>query len=646
EAGPWGTVGPERVRSPGPRAAHLQEARGGAGGGSLRSSAAPRPRPSGASGACAAGGAGFRDRLEALAATHDLEVADLRGEVVDLRGGVIVLQNQVEQYRSLLHRAQDSFGRICGELPSAAGEWPAVSDLMQEIASEMAGEMQDVWGNAADGTPKASCCPSQVGVVATTPARSATQKRATAVALNSKLNKATSRQVSAVMPPAARRALTRNLYQQQKKIKGSSVNLDGTYLQRFVGHCSFDLVCACMIITNSIIIGVEVQWLTTHETELAATKILGLLCSCFFFIELVLRIVADGMRHFFVLSDNRNWNWFDCVLVVMSVFDGVSLADAGVAASTVGAGAGFKTIKILRIVRVVRVFRFFSKLSQLAFMIIDSVKSLMWALVLLGLVIYVFAIFFTHYTTEHIRRQGKGNTSIHIDEHFGNLWLTLFTLFHTMLNGISWYTLPSALYTIPGWTGPFLAFGFVCYLSFTMLVVMNIITGVFVDNAVQTAGTQREFLVQKEMEVKEQWRSEMRSIFLEMDADRSGTVSREEVSDFCNHERVQHYLTALGLDVHDTERLFELLDVNHDGELDVDEFLDGCLRLKGVARSIDVCSLIHQSRLLCRRVDGIDSTLRTHLGSARHPRRTLRSPSRAERPPSARSDPAGLAQQR
>ncbi|CAK0895268.1 unnamed protein product, partial [Prorocentrum cordatum] len=457
--------------TPAAEAAHPQEPPGGAVGGGLHASAAQRLRPSGAGAAAAGGprvrsrgtshnGAGFRDKIEALSAAHDLEVADLRGEVV-------VLQDQVEHYRALLQRAQGTFGRIREEPSSAADEWSAVSDLMFEIASEMASEMQDVWDNAAGNTSKASCRPSHAGVVATTPARTAIQKQATAVAL--------SKQVSVAMPPATRRTLTHNLHQQQKKIKGSSVNLDGTHLQRFVGHFSFDLACACMIITNSIIIGVEVQWLTTHETELAATQILGLLCSCFFFIELVLRIVADGMRHFFVLSDNRNWNWFDFVLVAMSVFDGVSLADGSGAASTIGAGAGFKTIPMmLRIVRVVRVFRFFNKLSQLAFMIIDSVKSLMWALVLLGLVIYVFGIFFTHYTTEHMRRQGKGNTSIHIDEHFGNLWLTLYTLFHSMLNGISWYTLPSALYTIPGWTGPFLAFAFIGYLSFTMLVVMNI----------------------------------------------------------------------------------------------------------------------------------------------------------------------------
>jgi hypothetical protein len=278
---------------------------------------------------------------------------------------------------------------------------------------------------------------------------------------------------------------------------------------------------------------------------------------------------------------------------------------------------GLKTVKIFKIIRVVRVFRFFTKLSQLALMIIDSVRSLVWALIMLGIVVYIFAIFFTHYAAEHVRLQGKSSSSVVIEDHFGSLWTTLYTLFHCMLNGISWYVLPAALYSIPGLTGPLLAAGFVGYLSFTMLAVMNIITGVFVDNAVETARHQREFLVQKEMEVKEQWLKEMRSIFMEMDSDHSGTVSKDEISEFCNDERVTYYLTALGLDVHDTERLFELLDENRDGELEVDEFLAGCLRLKGMARSIDVYSLIHQTRQLCKRIDEIDKVLHGKAGLRR-----------------------------
>merc|ERR1719229_289265 len=112
-----------------------------------------------------------------------------------------------------------------------------------------------------------------------------------------------------------------------------------------------------------------------------------------------------------------------------------------------------------------------------------------------------------------------------------------------MLNGISWHIIPKTFLKIPGMLGPLLFFVFVAYLSFTMLAVLNIITGVFVDNAVETARTQREFLVQKEMEVKEQWLKEMRSIFQEMDADGSGTVNKDEIAEFCNDDRVHYYLT-------------------------------------------------------------------------------------------------------
>ncbi|CAK0856007.1 unnamed protein product, partial [Prorocentrum cordatum] len=387
------------------------------------------------------------------------------------------------------------------------------------------------------------------------------------------------------------------------------------------------MLCAVMILVNSIVIGYEVQWLTTNEAEPAQTKILGLCCSIFFLIELVLRVVADGTRYFFFLSDHKNWNWFDFALVAMSLFkrfDVVSMVGVNNGEASM-IGKGIKTIKMLRIIRVVRVFRFFRELSQLAFMIMDSVKSLVWALVMLAIVIYVFAIFFTHYAAEHVRLQGTSHESILIDEHFGNLWLTIYTLFHCMLNGISWYTIPVALYTIPGWTGPFLAFGFVGYLAFTMLTVMNI------QMRCRANLTQRDILVQKEMEVKEHWLKEMRKVFLEMDSDCSESLTQDEVAEFCADDRVHYYLTALGLDNNDTQKLFDLLDDNQDGQIELDEFLAGCLRLKGMARSIDVLSLIRQSRQVHRRLDEIDRVLRLSMQPSKHLASVLR-PSSSQEP--------------
>ncbi|CAK0802514.1 unnamed protein product, partial [Prorocentrum cordatum] len=519
-----------------------------------------------------------------------MEVADLADEV---RG----LQELVVKYESVLNRVQADCN-VRGEFHGATTDGAAVSDLTQEIAGEMS-------RTSRSGSPK-HVDAAMLRCVHSLPEASQPKQI-------SKVELRISTQAVAVMPPAAGRMCQNNIHERRKKIKKSTNAASRrTFLQRFIDHWFFDIFCAAMIIGNSCVIGHDVQWMTTHTTEPEVSKVMGLFCSVFFFLELVVRVLADGPRFFFYYSENRNWNWFDFFLVAMSFFDILSFSDSGSDASSVG--MGIKTIKMLRIVRVLRVFRFFTKLSQLAFMIIDSVKSLVWALIMLGIVIYVFAIFFTHYTAEYTRLQGNGPNAVLIAEHFGSLWTTIFTLFHCMLNGISWYTIPIALSAIPGWTGPFLAVGFVGYLSFTMLAVMNIITGVFVDNAVETARTQREFLVQKEMEVKEQWLSEMRNIFMEMDVDGSGTVSREEILGFVNDERVQYYLTALGLDVDDAERLFVLLDENRDGEIELDQFLSGCLRLKGSARSIDVCSLIHQSRQLCKRIEEIDVLLHDFMG--------------------------------
>merc|ERR550525_2310920 len=126
----------------------------------------------------------------------------------------------------------------------------------------------------------------------------------------------------------------------------------------------------------------------------------------------------------------------------------------------------------------------------------------------------------------------------------------------------------------------------------------------------ETARTQREFLVQKEIEMKEKWVKEMRDLFFEMDSDGSGTVNLDEVQSFFGNPRVHTYFQALSLDVQDAQRLFSLLDEDGSGDLSLDEFLAGCLRLKGWARSIDVYTLMHDMRKLNQRFVDFDKAFR------------------------------------
>merc|ERR1719277_841650 len=104
-----------------------------------------------------------------------------------------------------------------------------------------------------------------------------------------------------------------------------------------------------------------------------------------------MRIMCFG-REFF-RGDSRGWNVFDCLLVVFSILDFV--IEHSSPEGTTSLASGMKTIKMLRIARVFRVFRFFQELTLLALMIADSMRSLLWALSMLFIITYVFAIIFT-----------------------------------------------------------------------------------------------------------------------------------------------------------------------------------------------------------------------------------------------------------
>jgi len=367
-------------------------------------------------------------------------------------------------------------------------------------------------------------------------------------------------------------------------------------LRSIVEHPFFDSLCAVMIVLNSVLVGYEVEWKTTHESSELWVEYASQACSCFFLLELMVRVWVYQLD-FYCGSDNILWNWFDTVLVIVSLVEFyMEISGSG----GTNLGSPIKAVKMLRIARVFRVFRFFKELSLLALMIIDSMKSLMWASLMLSIILYVFAILFTQFATEHIKEHSSSSMEVaEVQRQFGNIPRTVYTLLQAMLGGVSWGVSSDALLTIHG----AMAFLFFFYIFFTMLAFLNITTGVFVDNAVETARTQREFLVQKQTELKEKYTKEMRDLFMEMDEDGSGTVSLDEVNAYFEDPRVQSYFAALGLDYNDTEHLFSLLDCDDDGDVSVDEFLQGCLRLKGEARSIDVQHLLSEFKKFNKRMD-------------------------------------------
>jgi len=374
-----------------------------------------------------------------------------------------------------------------------------------------------------------------------------------------------------------------------------------SWMQRLIEHPAFDGTSLFVNIVNLVMLSLSVE-----GTAAQFSLVSGFICSLFFLVELGCRIAGHGRFFFSSANNHRYFNLFDGVVVVYSIAEFVIFCAYSQSnmICQIYLGSFLKTIKVLRVIKIVPLFRFFRELAILVMMVVASVKSLGWSLFMLVIIIYLFAVFFTQSAAKWLEEVDacKGapvGAASDVERYFGSILRTVYSLVQATLGGVSWGVFSDIL--LSDMQDPMSAAIFFFYLSFTILAVLNIITGACVDTAVETARVNRRMLSEKELELKEEYAKEMLSRF----KNRSGTLNYTQFHEYTQDPRVQGYLCALGLDTSDVKRLFSLLDADNSGDIDVAEFLDGCLRLKGHARSMDVYTIMRDLKLLGGRVEAL-----------------------------------------
>ena len=78
----------------------------------------------------------------------------------------------------------------------------------------------------------------------------------------------------------------------------------------------------------------------------------------------------------------------------------------------------------------------------------------------------------------------------------------------------------------------------------------------------------------------------------------AAALELEHLEELLSNRDMKGYFTLLGLHVENPEALFRLLDFSGEGSISVDEFVEGCMRLKGDAQSMAVAELSMEHRHL------------------------------------------------
>jgi len=335
----------------------------------------------------------------------------------------------------------------------------------------------------------------------------------------------------------------------------------------------------------------------------AASDLPDYLFAAWFTVELAIRIIAEKKSFFF--GEDKWWNLFDVCLVLFSYFE---IAFELVKLSSMRI---FRVFRLVRMVRVVRTVKALKSLRTMLFAIINSFAALLWAFVMLGVVIFVFSILFDNAVAswfetldgEDVEKLRKAEL---VNASFGTLWETMVSLYSAISGGNDWMAYGEILRHLEFGEMYFVLYMF--YIGFCMIGLMNVVTGMFVDAAVCTR-TEDE-VVHGFQDDQRRIAEEVRRIFKEADGDRSGTMSYREFERHLQHPWVRAYFSGLEIDTTDAAVLFTLMDKDGNQEVSIDEFVDGTMKLKGHAKSIDLFSMMFDSaryqarlQLLCSFVE-------------------------------------------
>jgi hypothetical protein len=139
------------------------------------------------------------------------------------------------------------------------------------------------------------------------------------------------------------------------------------------------------------------------------------------------------------------------------------------------------------------------------------------------------------------------------------------------------------------------------YVSFVIFAVIRIIGAIFLKETLHNASVDADTMIQEQLSKRKAFREKLAEAFDAIDVDGQGAISREDFQKIVTIPKVQAYLAVLDFEIHDSGKVFSMLEEDNDGTITLSEFLEGIMQLKGHARQLDVvavqrdCKFIQQN---------------------------------------------------
>lgn len=358
--------------------------------------------------------------------------------------------------------------------------------------------------------------------------------------------------------------------------------------KKVVKDTRFDYLVGALVLLNCCTIAAEIELHAQKKHDATHDRLFRDIDTCLnlvFTLELFLRVFTEKKK--FVSGKNKFWNGFNTVVVVICLLEEFAVTNDSKASSL----RLFRVLRIIRLVRIIRLLRFFRELRAMMWGIVYSIKSLVWVLFLLGVIMFFFSCYLTTMVAEEFMDDEKPSTLTEEDKMilrtgFGSLMSTSYSLYQAITGGQDWSVYANPLFQVSSLLGVVFCF----YISFVVFAVLNVVTGVFVDNAIKSTELDTDMMIVEANTYRMRITEGFNEVFKSADLDGSGTVEWNEFEEHFANPTVQAYFRQLGLDLEGPglRGLWELLDLDQNGSLTIDEMVCGAICLKGSASCLDV----------------------------------------------------------
>eukprot|EP00928_Gymnodinium_smaydae_P075544 TRINITY_DN5855_c1_g4_i2.p1 TRINITY_DN5855_c1_g4~~TRINITY_DN5855_c1_g4_i2.p1 ORF type:complete len:605 (-),score=67.99 TRINITY_DN5855_c1_g4_i2:39-1853(-) len=370
-------------------------------------------------------------------------------------------------------------------------------------------------------------------------------------------------------------------------------------LTRIISSKWFECATCLLILVNALVMALEVQYFgldvgfrvdypdihdsaaSTWPFALQLFEVSGFFFGLVFTVELVMKLFGLRKAFFFEI-----WNAIDTFAVLTWIVTQVG-GSLPFNSSLVRLG---RLARLTRLLRLVRTIQSFDALFIMTTAMKGSFDVLFWSMILMAMVQLTLALLLNQCLIEYYFNYcDEKDTECHVMfEYFGTFTRTFFTTFEMTLGNwpvpvrilcnrvTSWFLFLGVLYKVS------VGFAFV-----------GIINGVFMQETFKAALLDDIVMIRQKARAKRAHEDKMHRLFEEADShEYDGKVTWDEFSHIISDPQVALWLQSMELDVSDGRSLFNLIDRDNSGTIEIDELIAGVANAKGTARALDMKLLL------------------------------------------------------